>query len=105
MHGASSHVESAASNVTACPVTGLAGEDVKRAVGVLFAGGGLVGGGLVGGGLVGGGLVGGGLVGGGLVGGGFVGGGFVGGGAGGPAVQSLRPIGVPSLPVPGERMA
>ena len=38
-------------------MTGLAGEDVKRAVGVLFAGGGgLVGGGLVGGGLVGGGL-------------------------------------------------
>ena len=92
----SAHVESAASNVTACPVTGLAGEDVKRAVGVVFAGGG---------GSVGGGVVGGGVVGGGVVGGGLVGGGSVGGGAGGPATQSLRPMGVPSLPVPGERMA
>ncbi len=97
----SAHVESAASNVTACPVTGLAGEDVKRAVGVVFAGGG----GSVGGGVVGGGVVGGGVVGGGVVGGGLVGGGSVGGGAGGPATQSLRPMGVPSLPVPGERMA
>ena len=95
----SAHVESAASNVTACPVTGLAGEDVKRAVGVVFAGGGVVAAG------VGGGVVGGGVVGGGVVGGGVVGGGSVGGGAGGPATQSLRPMGVPSLPVPGERMA
>ena len=92
----SAHVESAASNVTACPVTGLAGEDVKRAVGVVFVGGGVVGGGVVGGGVVGGGVVGGGVV---------VGGGSGGGGAGGPATQSLRPMGVPSLPVPGERMA
>jgi len=37
--------------------------------------------------------------------GGLVGGGSVGGRAGGPATRSLRPMGVPSLPVAGERMA